>query len=206
MAPLARCFEFLSFCGVGDVLRIVGIAALALISGATDVNAKDFGLSEIRGGAMVHGVELSGHPNFFDSIDLSRFDDVNFEALFRSPEIGAFQWLGAPRPAVGFTISTKGYESFVHGGLDWHWQFGQTPFFAELGLGLSVHDGYLHDAPTGYRDLGCRVLAYERADLGVNLSEHWSAMLTMEHSSHAALCGADNQGINELGVRVGYKF
>src|SRR2546430_16083745 len=107
---------------------------------ATGVNAADFGLSEIRGGAMVHGVELggSGVPDFFDSIHLDRLEDVNFEALFRSPQLGVFQWMGAPRPALGATISAKGYESFVHGGLDWHWQFGQSPFFAELGLGVSV--------------------------------------------------------------------
>ena len=188
------------------MLRIASLAALAFVGFASDVKAQDFGLSEIRGGAMIHGVELSGHPNFFDSIHLNQFEDVNFEALFRSPQLGAFQWLGSPRPAVGFTISTQGYESFVHGGLNWHWQFGQSPFFAELGLGLTVHDGYLSNAPQGYRDLGCRVLSYQQADLGVDLNDHWTAMLTMEHSSHAALCGADNQGINELGVRMGYKF
>ena len=191
------------------MLRIAGgLAAALLVCLATGANAQDFGLSEIRGGVMIHGIQFGGgrEPPFFESIHLDRMEDVNFEALFRSPEIGAFQWLGSPRPAFGATFSTKQYESFVHGGLDWHWQFGTSPFFAEVGLGLSIHDGYLHGAPADYQNLGCRVLSYQQADLGMNLNDHWTAMLTFEHNSHAYLCGPDNEGINELGVRVGYKF
>jgi hypothetical protein len=31
-------------------------------------------------------------------------------------------------------------------------------------------------------------------------------MLTLEHPSHPGLCGADNRGITNLGVRVGFRF
>ena len=54
--------------------------------------------------------------------------------------------------------------------------------------------------------VGCSVLFRESASVGANLTESSSIMLTLEHASHAGLCGEDNRGITNLGVRVGFKF
>lgn len=179
------------------------VAALALIP--TGALAQDFGIDELRAGAMIHGVELGGGP-LFSSIHLDRFEDVNFEVLFRSPQIDAFEWLGSPRPAIGGTFSTKGLENMVHANLNWHVPLGDTPFFVEGGFGLAAVSGYDHNAPSGYRNLGCNVMAYFQGNVGMDLGQNWDVMATFEHSSHGWTCGTDNDGLNGLGIRVGYKF
>lgn len=179
--------------------------AVALAGLPTAALAQDFGVDEVRAGAMLHGVELGGGP-LFSSIHFDRLEDVNFEVLFRSPQIDAFEWLGSPRPAIGGTINTKGLENMVHANLNWHVPLGDTPFFVEGGLGLSLASGYDSGAPSGYRDLGCNVLAYMQGSVGMDLGQNWDVMATFEHSSHGWICGTNNDGLNGLGLRVGYKF
>lgn len=186
-------------------LRCAAVAALVLL--APPAAAQDSILSEVRAGFSFEGVELDEQFLLLPTtIPLDRPHKLSFELLFRSPEIDAFKWIGAPRPVIGATISTTGLESWASAGLSWHIPVFETPLFVEGTLGVAVHDGYLVDAPAGRRNFGCRGLLYEQVTLGANLSETMTASVNFEHGSHAWLCGQTNDGFNSVGFRLGYKF
>jgi hypothetical protein len=175
-----------------------------LASGAA---AQESIVSEVRGGISFEGVELDEELLLLPTtIPLDRPHKLSFELLFRSPEIDAFKWIGAPRPAIVTTISLTGLESWAAAGLSWHVPVFETPFFVEGMLGAAIHDGHLFDAPPGEKNFGCRTVLYGQATIGANISESMTASLNFEHGSHAWLCGQTNDGFNSVGFRLGYKF
>jgi hypothetical protein len=57
------------------------------------------------------------------------------------------------------------------------------------------------------RNLGCRTLFYWSINVGYEISDRLDLNLTQQHASQAGLCGVTtNQGINYIGMRLGYKF
>jgi len=107
-----------------------------------------------------------------------------------------------PRPHFGGSLSTGGGTSQVFGGLTWTVPLPSV-FFAEASFGGTIHDGDLEDAPIA---LGCRVLFRESVGLGVELGPHWRVIGGIDHSSHANLCGNDNDGLTHIGGSIGYRF
>lgn len=179
---------------------LLGLFALmALILTAMPASAQVLGGVELRGGVFARGVDRDGQ------IDVSHIEDINFEALFTAPMIDSFIWLGKVRPHVGATVNLDGHESMAYAGLSWTVPVTNN-FFVEGSFGGAIHNGPLHGAIEPDRNLGCSVLFRESASVGANLTESSSIMLTLEHASHAGLCGEDNRGITNLGVRVGFKF
>jgi lipid A 3-O-deacylase len=170
--------------------------------------AKDSVVSEVRAGAFFNGVELN--PQYFlpewNTITSSKLEAVNFELLFHSPETDVFRWLGAPRPDIGATVNLAGHESMAHVGLVWHTPIASSKFWLEGGLGAAIHNGALSGAVPPQRDLGCRALIYAQASVGYDFTDQVSGMLTIDHASHGHLCGWENNGLNGIGFRVGYKF
>src|SRR5690606_1739066 len=79
------------------------------------------------------------------------------------------------------------------------------PVFIEGTFGGSINNGLASGAVEPARNLGCNVLFRESASVGVDINEHANVMLTLEHASHAGLCGPNNQGLTNLGVRFGYR-
>lgn len=176
--------------------------------------AQQFGLSEVRVGGAISNLELSlvevvpGMHFFpdFNSFQKGRLDSVEFEALFGTPWPDVFRWIGSPRPSIGGVINLGGYESLVHAGLDWHLPLGDTPFYLEAGVGMGIHNGYLTNPPPGFHELGCRTLVHYEYGAGVNLTPNVTATLQWQHMSNIIMgCGL-NQGLNHLGLEVGWKF
>lgn len=172
---------------------------LSTLALATPASAQALGGVEVRGGIFGHSVDGS------DGFHLNRIEDVNFEALFTMPQLDSFIWLGQVRPHVGATVNLNGGESMAYAGLSWTVPLGET-FFVEGAFGAAVHNGALHDAVAPARSLGCPVLFHEAVSVGANLTTNASIMVTAEHASHAGLCGDDNRGLTNLGVRLGFKF
>lgn len=194
-------------------MRTVLLTATVLIGFVWDVNltsgqetsgwAQSFGVSEIRAGVLAHSIDewgAGGRP-----VNLSRVEDISFEVLFRSPDIDAFRWLGSPRPNLGGTLNVVGRESMVHLGLTWQLPVFETMFFLEGTLGAGLHNGALRGAVRPARNLGCSLLFYESAGLGMNASDNFTVIAAIEHSSSARLC-MPNEGLTNLGIKVGYKF
>jgi lipid A 3-O-deacylase len=157
--------------------------------------AGDKFISEIRVGALAH-----------DTGPFSRRKeegiDANIEILFGSP--GFLKVIGSPRPHIGADINTKGDTSDVYLGLSWEWEFWRY-MFGGFSLGGAVHDGETTNAPVDRKELGCKVLFRESVELGFRFAERHSISAFLDHISNAKLCST-NEGLENVGIRYGYKF
>jgi lipid A 3-O-deacylase len=74
--------------------------------------------------------------------------------------------------------------------------------FAEVEFG-----GALNDSEKGQPGwLGCPVTFRESGGLGFQITSNIDIVGSIEHVSHADLCGRTNPGLSSFGLRVGYKF
>lgn len=186
--------------------------ALPLMGGgaamAQETSTPIWWVDELRGGLFWHSVDNAGGGSnpLFGVIDTTRGVDFNGEVLFNPFDTGNLSWLGEFRPHVGATISTNGLESMVYAGLSWTWHVFDSPVFIEGTFGGSVNNWDPNSTNPNARALGCNVLFRESASIGVDITEQANVMLTLEHASHAGLCGPQNQGLTNFGARVGFKF
>ncbi len=178
----------------------------ALLLGAGAATAQEgFGLDEVRGGLFFHSVDHAPADSFLGFLDTRRLEDANIELLFTPLDFGP-GWIGELRPHVGATVNFGGLESQVYAGLSWTWHVFDGPVFVEGSFGAALHSGASDGVSYPARNLGCPALFRESLSLGYDLTEQASVMATFEHSSHAGLCGEHNEGITNLGVRVGWSF
>jgi hypothetical protein len=169
-------------------------------------------IEEIRGGAALSSIDLNPLPDTyvyvlprFDSFNISNLDSLQFDVMFRSPDIGAFEWLGSLRPAVGGVINLRGRESLVHAGFNWHLPLGDVLYFEAEG-GLALHNGALEGASPPLRNLGCPLLFHWSYGLGANITESWTVTANLQHVSNVVFGCSPNDGLNHFGVSLGYKF
>lgn len=191
------------------------LAAAALLLLPTGVaiagpSPRDYGLSEFRVGAMLDDIELFTGPAWIvpvpSTISAGNLNTASFDVLFRSPKIGAFAWLGSPRPVVGVDLDVR-RESMIHAALNWHVDVPKSRLFLEGELGGALTDAAPRGATPPFRNVGCSELFYWSINLGYQIDDHWSVMATEQHASQAGLCGDRlNQGLNYDGIRIGYRF
>nr|PZN71110.1 MAG: acyloxyacyl hydrolase [Pseudomonadota bacterium] len=175
----------------------VSLAFAAMAAGTAAPSLANGFIREIKLGALAHDVDglWSGFSRESEAVDL------NGEVIF-SPSL-PFLW-GAIRPALGGTINFQGDTS--HAYLDARWEI-ETPsgvFFA-TGIGAAVHTGDIHLESPDRKALGSRVLLHVPLEVGVRLDEHHSFSVYFEHLSNANLAD-ENEGIDYLGARYGYRF
>ena len=175
--------------------------------GADSLEGLDGFLSEFRLGVLDHDLGLFGSQRESGL-------DLNMEVLFVAPEILEVIWL--PRPHLGVTVNTEGDTSFLYAGGTWDiaiildrtfgWEIWE-PLLIEGVLGLALHNGELSvpGRQTSAKALGCRVLFREALSLGVRFWTHHSLSVSLDHISNAGLCD-NNDGLETLGIRYGYRF
>jgi lipid A 3-O-deacylase len=176
-------------------------------------------ISEARLGALYHedsrlkrarkvGSEI-GRPNSHEGGVV----DINAEVLLARPawRFGnpLLDYALRPRLSIGGTLNTGGGTSHAWTGFAWDFHLTGKVFF-ETGLGVAIHNGSTGAEPAvgrldGKRMLGCSPLLRQTASLGVNVTDHWRVMLTVEHLDNFDLCQA-NAGLTNMGARLGYKF
>jgi lipid A 3-O-deacylase len=180
-------------CSIMRILAVTLLAALCLVEPAA---AGGF-VHEIKAGLVAHDVD--GLWSGFRLEDQTA--DINIEAIL-SPSV-PFLW-GALRPAVGGTINTRGQTSNAY--LDARWEAGAPAglFFA-LGIGAAVHNGHLDPDAPDRKALGSRVLFHIPLEVGYRFDTHSSLSVYFEHMSNGNLA-RDNEGMDFLGVRYGYRF
>jgi lipid A 3-O-deacylase len=173
------------------VLAVVtGLSAMAPVARAAD----DF-ISEYKFGILLHDAGLFGTRK-------EHGIDGNFEVLFESP--GFLGWLGSPRPHLGIEISSAEQTNKAYFGLSWGWTFWGG-WFAGFSLGGAAHDGFLSTTQTDRKELGSRFLFRESVELGYVIGGRHTISLLFDHVSNAKLA-KNNDGMDSLGLRYGYRF
>ena len=163
-------------------------------------------LSEIRVGVLKHAVSLVGNTTKETGVD------GNLEILFEAPSLLELLW--SPRPTIGITANSSSTNTdIVYGGLTWEW-IPWSNLILDFSLGMAVHNGELKFDPSvafpanagRHREFGCRWLFRESFEAGWLFAKRHTATIMWSHYSHGGLCDDKNEGLDNLGVRYGYRF
>ena len=100
------------------------------------------------------------------------------------------------------SVNSAGDTHFAAAGISW--KIGGT-VYVRPGIGLAIHD-----RPGGFRRdriyFGSRILFEPELGLGVQLNDRVSVEASWVHLSHAKLLNIENPGIDNLGLRLNYRF
>jgi lipid A 3-O-deacylase len=190
-----------------------GTTAGLAVFGATVMMAPaaHAGVNEVHVGVMQHNICVINCKN----ADKEDGPNVEFQVSFDSPEF--LDWALSPQPYVVASVNTAGDTSFGGFGLEWRWDVSEH-WAVEPGVGYVVHNGEIENPhPSGspeaaafaaeHVQFGSRDLF--RTSLGVtyDFDGPWEAEVLYEHLSHGQILGSGrNQGIDNIGIRIGYQF
>ena len=156
-----------------------------------------------------------GNFSFIDEIRGGVFYDKHPDenGILVSPEVlssqlpfynGSNPFLAAflqPRLDLGAMVSFEGRISYAYTGVNWH-----VPIYDRL-FAEGEFGGALNDSVQGRPGwLGCPVTFRESGGLGLQITPNIDIVASVEHVSHANLCGRQNPGLTNFGLRLGYKF
>jgi lipid A 3-O-deacylase len=125
-----------------------------------------------------------------------------------APEL---RWLLTPRPNIGFDANTSGYTSQVYFGLTWTADLFRgvlslrDAVFVAVGFGPAFNNGHTLTASGSRSAVGSNVLFHPSVEIGYMFTLRYSASLYFEHCSNARLAER-NQGLDDLGIRLGMRF
>lgn len=189
--------------------KIAGAAAFgAAMAMAPSAQA---GIDEIHVGVMAHNICVTDCKN----ANKEDGPNVEFQVSFDSPDF--LDWAGSPQPYLMGSANTQGDTSFGGFGLEWRWEFADG-WAIEPGFGYVVHDGatnnpFANGTPeaAAFAEenvlLGSKDLFRTSLGLSRDLPGPWEAEVFFEHLSHGQILGEGrNQGMDQAGVRLGYKF
>jgi hypothetical protein len=155
-----------------------------------------------------------------------REDGVDVHLGYRTDRIESLRWLGKPQVHAMVSINSENTSNFVAAGFNWRIELGQPGgFYLRPGLGLAYTDGEtglppanapgLTDEERARRtelyytriDFGSKVLFEPELALGYDINDSWSAELSYTHLSNGQIFHqGKNQGLDDAGVRLVYKF
>jgi|HubBroStandDraft_1064217.scaffolds.fasta_scaffold00142_37 lipid A 3-O-deacylase len=185
---------------------LAGFTAV-LVAAAPGIARADDGLfSEFRLGVYDHDASILGHQK-------ETGEDIGAEILFTSPDI--FEIIGSPRPILGGLVNTAGQTDQLYSGLTWTWTFVHDVlregdgFYVEGTEGPGLNNGHINVTnpfeSQHEKSLGSNVLFREDVDLGYRFTSRLSIAVSYNHISNADLA-TRNEGLNDIGARVGFKF
>jgi hypothetical protein len=175
---------------------VAGLAALSMAA-AGAAHAGEFGV-----GVAAHDVDLWKEQCCFES-------GQNIELHGRTDPIEGMKRFGSFRLWASASANTDGGTNYVAAGLMRRfWDNDETPFYAQLSVGLGVHDGPSEDYQKTPDRIyfGSRVLIASEAAAGWRMSDDWSAEAAYFHLSHGGLAGDQNPGLDVISVRLIRKF
>ena len=166
--------------------------------------AKSFmNLYEVKQGVLAHD------RGWFGTNREGFGPDYNFELMFNSPRF--FKKIGAPKPILGLTQTSSGGSSLYYGGITWDWNISQN-WFVSGTTGIAWTNGLSKlpkgQVPTGDRKIqfGSKWLHRGAVELGWNFYGNDTISLMFSHVSHGSMLDEKNQGMDEFGIRYGYRF
>ncbi|MBI1339315.1 hypothetical protein GC169_03765 [bacterium] len=168
-------------------------------------------VDSLRLGVMDHNIKVTDGKNANKEPGVN----INGEIRFRSPDLLKALW--SPHPFVVASVNTEGGTSFAGAGLAWDIRLGGG-WRVESGFGYVLHDGEIQNPfPPNTQEavefsrtrvlLGSRDLFRSSLALTYDVNERWGVQAIYEHLSHGQILGSGrNQGLDELGVRLIYRF
>lgn len=142
----------------------------------------------------------------------SNTEDIQLEAQTVQPQ--ALRFLGAPHIVGTLALNTAGETNFGALSLGWdHRLVG--PLYASLQFGIGLSDGVDEPAAGAAGDeerrrrliLGSKALFREAVGVDWRFSRRWAAGVEYVHASNGQILGHGvNEGINDVGLRLGYHF
>ena len=169
-----------------------------------DKTAKNFmGLYEVKQGVLAHD------RGWFGKNREGFGPDYNFELMFNSPRF--FKMIGAPKPIIGLTQTSTGGSSLYYGGITWDWNMSQN-WFVSGTTGIAWTNG-LSKLPKGQEPVGDKKIQFGSkwlhrgaVEIGWNFYGNDTISLMFSHVSHGSMLDNKNQGMDEFGIRYGYRF
>jgi len=178
-----------------------GVLAIGLTLCASTGAAQSIpSLSELRGGVLAHDIALASNDEE-DGVDLNL--ELRLNPIGPTGE-GLVATLLAPRPHLGLQVNTSGSASQIYAGLTWTFHLRERTWIG-VSAGGTLHDGELGEGRRDHKALGSRALFRLALEIGYDLTERLSVALYFDHESNANLA-EENEGLNNAGVRVGWRF
>ena len=169
-----------------------------------DKTAKSFmGLYEVKQGLLAHD------RGWFGKNREGFGPDYNFELMFNSPNF--LRKVGAPKPVLGLTQTSTGGSSLYYGGITWDWNMSEN-WFLTGSTGIAYTNGLTKlpkgQVPTGDKKVqfGSKWLHRGAIELGWNFYGNDTISLMFSHVSHGSMLDDKNHGMDEFGIRYGYRF
>lgn len=206
--------------------KLFGLSAAILLSGYVTTPIAYAG--EWRVGFIKHDVDI---PGLGGAREKESSEAIALEFLFDSPEMLERVW--APKPYV--YVSGNLGESTSHAGAGLAWRKGFWDYYyGEFAFGLSVHDGEERvdnpaDAATDRPDLmgqdlldeiqrrfdrkndtiefGSTALFRVQFAIGYEWTDNWATEVVYEHLSNGRIIGGpENEGLDNVGLRIAYRY
>ena len=196
-------------------------AAAALTLGLCAAPAVQAG--EVFGGVYAHDVTFLGDA--FGVGAAGREGGADFMLGLRSDRLESLSFIWKPQAHVMGSVNSQGTSHFVAAGLSWPITLAGN-FYFRPGIGLAYTTGKSGLPPTNVPglttaefqrrlnlyntriDFGSKVLFEPELALGVRVSPKVSLEASWVHLSNGRILGNSkkNQGMDDAGVRVAYKF
>ena len=169
-----------------------------------DKTAKSFmSLYEVKQGVLAHD------RGWFGKNREGFGPDYNFELMFNSPNF--LRKIGAPKPILGLTQTSTSGSSLYYGGITWDWNMSENWFLTGT-TGIAFTNG-LTKLPKGQVATGDKKIQFGSQwlhrgaiELGWNFYGNDTISLMFSHVSHGSMLSEKNQGMDEFGIRYGYRF
>lgn len=165
-------------------------AGFALLAAATPASA-----DEIFTGIYAHDVDTPFNLRGYG-------EGVDIQLGWRGERIRALRAIGAPSPHVFAAVNTAGDAHYAAAGISW--KIGHQVYFRP-GIGMAVHTAPSFERNPA-RSLGSRILFEPEVALGVQATERVSVEASWVHMSHATLFDPHNPGMDNIGLRLNYRF
>lgn len=171
------------------------------------------------GGQLVFDLPQLPHGQIYEGSEED--GTVDMQLLYRTKPL---RFALKPRLTAKLQINTAGRTSFASVGAEWRQHVLQNRVYGQIGIGLTVHDGYRFtpdpfepglsigeaqrrfDVYRRRTSFGSQILFNPNASIGVRLSRRWAVEATWEHFSHRQLFSKQNPGIDNIGLRLVHTF
>lgn len=152
---------------------------------------------EMFGGLYIHDIKT---PLTYSGIE----GGVDLQLGLRLDPVGPWKL----QPYLFGAVNSEGNTHYAAAGVSRRFDLGGRIYFRP-GLGIAVHTGSARkfDVPDNGRiEFGSRILFQPEVALGAQLDDRFSVEASWVHLSHAQIFGGQNPGIDNMGLRLNYRF